>query len=66
MNNLYGWEMSRYLPYGRSKWLKNADTDNFDVNSIMKIVDTGYILEVNLEYPDELHVLHNDYSLASE
>ena len=23
MNNLYGWEMSEYLPYGRFKWLKN-------------------------------------------
>ena len=32
MNNLYGWAMSGYLPYGRFKWLKNVD--NFDVNSI--------------------------------
>ena len=32
MNNLYGWAMSRYLPYGRFKWLKNVD--DFDVNSI--------------------------------
>ena len=23
MNNLYGWAMSEYLPYGRFKWLKN-------------------------------------------
>ena len=30
MNNLYGWTMSRYLPYARFNWLKNAD--NFDVN----------------------------------
>ena len=28
MNNFYGWVMSRYLPYGRFKQLKNAD--NFD------------------------------------
>ena len=28
MNNLYGWAMSGYLPYGRFKWLKNID--NFD------------------------------------
>ena len=22
MNNLYGWEMSEYLPFGRFRWLK--------------------------------------------
>ena len=32
----------------------------------MKKSDTGYLLEVNLEYPDELHELHNDYPLAPE
>ena len=26
----------------------------------------GYILGVDLEYPDELHELHNDYALAPE
>ena len=25
MNNLYGWAMSKYLPYGENKWLKNVD-----------------------------------------
>ena len=64
MNNLYGWAMSRYLPYGRFKWLKNAD--NFDVNSISEKSSIGYILEVDLEYPDELLVLDNDYPLAPE
>ena len=44
--------------------VKNAD--NFDVNSISKKSPIGYILEVDLEYPDELHVLHNDYPLAPE
>ena len=56
--------MSGYLPYGGFKWLKNVD--NFDVNSISKKSSIGYILEVDFEYPDELHVLHNDSSLASE
>ena len=69
MNNLYGWAMSSYLPYGRFKGLKNID--NFDVNSISECTfieksQIGYILEVDLEYPDELHVLHNDYRVAPE
>ena len=64
MNNLYGWTMSSYLPYGGFKWLKNAD--NFDVNSISEKSPVRYILEVDLKYPDELHVLHNDCTLASK
>ena len=64
MNNLYGWAMSDYLPYGSFKWLKNVD--NFDVKSISKKSPMGYIFKVDLEYPDELHVFHNDYPLAPE
>ena len=56
--------MSEYLPYGEFKWLENVD--EFDVNSINEKSDTGYFLEVDLEYPDELHELHNDYPLAPE
>ena len=49
--------MSEYLSY-EFKWLKNVD--RFDVNSISKKSLIGYFLEVNLEYPDNLHKLHND------
>ena len=56
--------MSEYLPYGGFKGLKNAD--GFDVMSISKERSTGYFLEVDLQYPDELHELHNDYTLAPE
>ena len=64
INNLYGWAMSGYLSYGGFKWLKNVD--GFDANSIGEKSPTGYILEVDLEYSDELHLLHNDYPLASK
>ena len=63
-NNLYGWTMSEYLPYGEFKWLENVD--NLDVKSINEKKEIGYFLEVDLEYPDELHELHNDYPLAPE
>ena len=44
MNNLYGWAMSDYLPYGGFKWLKNVD--NFDVNSISEKSPIGYIIYI--------------------
>ena len=56
--------MSEYLPYGGFKWLKNVD--EFDVMSVSEKSPIGYFLEVDLEYPDELHELHNDYPLAPE
>ena len=58
MNNLHGWEMSKYLPYGGFEWLKNVD--EFDMMSISGKSEIGYYLYVDLEYPDELHELHND------
>ena len=64
MNNLYGWAMSEYLPCGRFKWLKNID--KFDIMSINDKSSIGYFLEVDLEYSDELHELHNGFPLASE
>ena len=56
--------MNGYLSYGGFKWLKNVD--GFDVMSVSKKSRTGLILEVDLEYLEELHVLHNDYPLVPE
>ena len=64
MNNFHGWAMSEYLPYGRFKWLKNVD--GFDASLISEKSSMGYVLEVNLQYPNKLHVLHNGYPLAPE
>ena len=64
MNNLHGWAMSEYLPYGESKWLKIVD--EFDVNSVSEKSPIGYFLQVDLEYPDQLHELQNYYPLAPE
>jgi len=65
--NLYGWAMSQYLPIGGFKWMTEKQ-----INKLVKKVyinpdaDKGYILEVDLEYPAELHELHNDYPVAAE
>ena len=64
MNILFGWAMSEYLPDEGFEWLKNVD--EFDVVSISEKSWIGYLVEVDLQYPDELHELQNDYPLASE
>ena len=63
-NNLYGWSMSEYLPYGEFEWLENVD--EFDVMSINEKSEIGCFLEIDLKYFDELHELHNDHPLAPE
>ena len=62
-NNLYGWAMCQRLPTGGFKWLEidSLSLDQYDEDS-----DRGVILEVDLEYPTELHDSHNDYPLAPE
>ena len=49
-----------------AKRYAKANNNVFDVNSVSEKSPIGYILEVDLQYPDELHVLHNDYPLAPE
>ena len=65
-NNLYGWAMSESQPYGGFKWLTKQQLDEFDITQIPDETEVGYILEVDLEYPPELHDLHSDYPLAPE
>ena len=66
MNNLYGSAMSEYLPYGGFKLVEN---DNETVNKILNKSNNslhGYFLEVDLDYPENLHDSHKDYPLAPE
>ena len=56
--------MSEYLPYEEFEWLKNVD--ELDVKSINEKSPIRYLLDVDLEYPEKLHELHNDYPLAPE
>ena len=56
--------MIQDLPYGGFKWLSNGEINKLDLNSISENSPIGYILEVDLEYPKELHDLHNDYPLC--
>ena len=63
-NNLYGWAMSEKMPYKDFKWVNVENAPPLE--KMTSNEDLGYILEVDLEYPNELHDLHNDYPLAPE
>ena len=65
-NNLYGWAVSQYLPTGGFKWLKQNEIDKLDLGKYEDDSKKGLILEVDLDYPHELHDSHNDYPLAAE
>ena len=66
-NNLYGWAMSQKLPTGGFKWLTDKEINNLYNNQILQVWEkTPCILEVDLQYPEETHDLHNDYPLCPE
>ena len=46
--------------------LNQKEINKFNVNSFSENSLNGYMLEVDLAYPDELHEFHNDYPLPSE
>ena len=74
-NNLYGWAMSQTLPTGEFKWV---DIENLkqEARKLKRTVDMmvrnsnnrglGYLLEVDVKYPKELHDHHNDLPFMCE
>lgn len=52
--------MSQLQPTTNFRWIENPDCN------IRNDSDRGLILEVDLEYPTDLHDLHNDYLVAPE
>lgn len=64
-NNLYGESQLSLLPYKSFHWLDQDEVRNFNVNSNFNGED-GFILEVDLEYPEELHLSHSNMPLAPE
>ena len=65
-NNLYGLAMSQCLPTGDFEWLSDDAVKDFDPMGVAIDGAFGYVLEVDLHYPVELHDLHNGFPLAPE
>ena len=65
-NNLYGWSMSESLPTKDFTWLTENEWNGIDWLAQADDQELGYFIECDLNYPRELHDLHNDYPLAAE
>ena len=62
-NNLSGWAMSHPLPTGGFKWV---DVNLNEISELATRTDKGYLLEVDVSYPKELHNPHNDLPFMCE
>ena len=65
-NNLDGWAMSQYLPRGNFKWMTDQEISKTNLGKYKADSKEGLILEVDLEYPQELHDIQNDNPIAPE
>ena len=65
-NNLYGLAMSQYLPLSDFEWVDLDELVKIDWLAQDDEQAKGYIVKVDMEYPAELHDLHNDYPLAPQ
>ena len=60
INNLYGHATSQYLPYASFKWVNNINEIEQKLMKIKNDSSPGYTLEVDLEYPKNLHYEHRN------
>ena len=60
VNNMHSAAMSQRLPIGFFEWERGP----IDVISVPDDAPEGYIFEVDLEYPQELHETHKDLPLC--
>ena len=58
--------MSEALPIGDFTFLPEDEVASFGLDATTKSDDYGYILKVDLQYPEHLHDSHSDYPLAAE
>ena len=65
-NSLYATAQSQPLPVGNYHFLSDTEIHQFDLDSIADDSPIGYLLDVDLTYPPELHYSHSDYPMAPD
>ena len=58
--------MSQALPLCDFKFLTDDEIQSINFLQIADDASTGFVIECDLMYPEELHSTHNDFPLASE
>ena len=59
--------MSQSLPYANFRWLDIDEVSKFNVSCLTDDdSNVGYILEVDLDYPNQLFQNHNDFPFCME
>ena len=67
VNNLYGWAISQNLPVNNFKWIEETSQLNKNfIKNYNEENDEGYFLEVNVQYLEKLHELHDDLPFLPE
>ena len=61
--NLCRWSMTQCMPYKGFRWIK---PEEFKIENVRNNSKKAHILEVDVEYPKELHDLHNKYPNCPE
>ena len=65
--NLYVWAMLQKLPVNNFEWIKDTSQFNEDfIKNYNEESDEGYFLEVDVQYLEKLHELHNDLPFLAE
>ena len=65
-NNLYGWAMVQNLPTHGFLWKDAEDFTPEKIDELVKKGKRGYLLEVDVKYPKELHENHNELPFLAE
>ena len=65
-SNLYGWAMVQNLPTHGFLWKKAEDFRPEKIDELAKKDKRGYLLEVDVKYPKELHENHSELPFLVE
>ena len=64
---MYGWAISLKFPVNNFEWVKDTSHFNDDfIKNYNEESNKGYFLEVDVQYIEKLHELHDDLPILPE